>query len=1130
MNTTRELQAKIFDRINPAVRFSVTRYVFAIGVFVAIFAFGLISFFNLGVDQFPSINFPYVVVTTAYPGASPSVIDQQVTQVIESAVSTLSGITDINSTSSTGTSQVILTFDLSTDQASDANQVASLVSAAARSLPQGVNAPIVQTFDISALPILQFGLSGAGTSLEEVNKYVTNDLTPLLVRVPGVANVQTDGGPARQFQVLLNPDRLQSFNLSPQQVVGAIIGSAVNQPIGTINSHNNALTFATENVPADTTKVANTLVDPTRGIRVGDIAVVRDFPVSTDYARVNGKPVVLVSIQKTSSSNAVAVVRNVKNLVGTTKLPAGYEVSYSNDTTAPIQASLGSTYREIIITAIAVALIVLLFLGRLNTAISVILAVPIALSAAPVLYNLAGFTLNLVSMLAMIVAIGVVVDDSIVVAENVERYRVMGFSQKEAVLKGASEIFSAVVAATLSLLAVLIPVSFIGGIVGQFLRQFALGLAAAVGFSLLEAVLFLTVRLAYTPDTKKNLDWSDLVQSFGTLGESTRWGLRAWRKAAGIVVGLISVAVLVATRHFLFLPALLLYPFLIGILRYLWRLFVSFLQALTTTLHGWTEAALGWVREGYAKSLSRLLDRSVLVLVVTAAALFAIIVFVVPKISFSFAPQSDNGSITVNVSMHTGSTLASTNAMTGMLEKYLLQQPAVKTVQTVVGSVGTFTIGVNRPENTTMTVRLVPLAQRAGVYDLMARYRQEMSQLLFRTDPSATISLSAGGGPPGSGSTISLSLLSADQDLLQARSMKILQLLKNHVFVTGVTSTSSNVTIERDFTPNESKMQGTGISPAAVAGLLQTYASGTRSGDVQIGGQSYPIVVQGDPTHLSDGQSLMNLPISSGTGQRLQVGQLGSLVVRQSPTSVLRYNRLYTATVSIDLTKNAPSALTFQNTLTDELTKQGLLDGRVVIGSGGAFGASALSREVLTSGVTAFLLAIFLVYLVMAAQFNSWRYPVYLLLPVPLAIVGALLFVVLLGGGLDIFGMLGMLLLIGLSAKNAILYLDFVIERIGKMPLKEALIDSARLRFRPIVMTTLTVLVISGPLVFGRGEGSEFGQRLGVVMFGGILTSAVLTFFVVPAAFSLFERKRLAKRAEKEALEAEGRESEMAEA
>jgi HAE1 family hydrophobic/amphiphilic exporter-1 len=1116
MNTTRELQAKIFDRINPAVRFSVTRYVFAIGVFVAIFAFGLISVFNLGVDQFPSINFPFVVVTTAYPGSSPSVIDQQVTQVIENAVSTLSGITDINSTSSTGASQVILSFDLSTDQASDANQVASLVSAAARRLPQGVNAPIVQTFNISALPILQFGLSGSGTSLDDVSSYVTNELTPLLVRVPGVANVQVDGGPSRQFQVLLNPDRLQSFNLSPQQVVNSIIGSAVNQPIGTINSHNNALTFATENIPADTVKVANTLVDPSRGIRVSDIAVVRDFPVSTNYARVNGKPVVLVSIQQTTSSNAVAVVRNVKNLLGKTKLPAGYEISYSNDTTAPIQASLNSTYREILITAIVVALVVLLFLGKLNTALSVILAVPIALSAAPVLYNLAGFTLNLVSMLAMIVAIGIVVDDSIVVAENVERYRAMGFSQKEAVLKGASEIFSAVVAATLSLLAVLIPVSFIGGIVGQFLRQFALGLAAAVGFSLLEAVLFLTVRLAYTPDTNKKLDWSDLGQSFGTLGESMRWGLRAWRKTAGIVVALAAIIVLLVTRHFVYLPAMLLYPFLLGILLYLWRLLVSFLQALTTTLHGWTEAGLEWVREAYAKSLVRLLDRSNVVLIVTAVALAAIVAFIVPKITFSFAPQSDNGSITVNVSMHNGATLASTNATTGALEKYLLQQPAVKTVQTVVGSVGTFTIGVNRPENTTMTVRLVPLAQRPGVYDLMGKYRRGLGEILFRDDPSATLSLSAGGGPPGSGSTITLSLLSANQDLLQARSMKILQFVKNHAFVTGVTSSTSNVTIERDFTPSETKMQGTGISPAAVASLLQTYTSGTHSGDVQIGGQSYPIMVQVDPTYLSDGQSLMNLPISSGTGQRLQVGQLGSLVVRQSPISVLRYNRLYTATLSIDLTKNAPSALTFQNTLADELTRQGLLDSRVTVGSGGAFGASALSREVLTSGVTAFLLALFLVYLVMAAQFNSWRYPVYLLLPVPLAIVGALLFVVLLGGGLDIFGMLGMLLLIGLSAKNAILYLDFVIERIGKMPLKEALIDSARLRFRPIVMTTLTVLVIAGPLVFGHGEGSEFGQRLGVVMFGGILTSAVLTFFVVPAAFYLLERKRVAKRLERE--------------
>ncbi len=292
MKTTRDLQTEIFNKINPVVRFSVSRYVLAIGLFLAIFAFGLISVINLGVDQFPSINFPFVVVTTAYPGASPSVIDQQVTQEIEDAVSTLNGITDINSTSSTGMSQVLMSFDMSTDQASDANQVASLVSAALQRLPQGVNSPIVQTFNPSSIPVLQFGISGSRASLEEVSLYVTNELTPLLQRIPGVANVQVDGGPSRQFQVLLNPDRLQSFDLTPQQVVAAVTGSAINQPIGTINSHDNVLTFATQNVPADTQSVADTLVDPARNTRVSDIAVVRDLPVSTDYARVNGRPVV----------------------------------------------------------------------------------------------------------------------------------------------------------------------------------------------------------------------------------------------------------------------------------------------------------------------------------------------------------------------------------------------------------------------------------------------------------------------------------------------------------------------------------------------------------------------------------------------------------------------------------------------------------------------------------------------------------------------------------------------------------------------------------------------------------------------------------------------------------------------
>ncbi|MGA2378132.1 MAG: efflux RND transporter permease subunit [Spirochaetia bacterium] len=434
MSTIRELQSKIFNKINPAVSFSITRYVMAIGFFVAVVVFGLVSAKNLGVDLLPSVNIPVVVVNTAFPGASPAVVEEQISQVIENAASSISNITILNSTSVLGASRVVISFDPSSDPNADANQVASLVSAVTRNLPLGVASPSVQTFDPNALPIFQFGIFAAGASLEDVGDYVLNDLTPLLERVNGVANIQLDGAPTRTYQVLLHPNQLQNLGLNPQQVTAAIAGSAINRTIGTVSSSKQSITFSTRNQPADIAHIASILVDPARGIRVSQVAWVRETPVSSTYARVNGQPVVLVSVQKTTDSNAVAVVRNIRDLLRSSPLPTGYLIVDSNDTTGPIRASVNSTYRELILTAIVVAIICLLFLGKLNTALSVILAIPIALSAAPVLYNLAGFNFNLVSLLALIVAIGVVVDDSIVVAENVERYRSMGYSNRESVL------------------------------------------------------------------------------------------------------------------------------------------------------------------------------------------------------------------------------------------------------------------------------------------------------------------------------------------------------------------------------------------------------------------------------------------------------------------------------------------------------------------------------------------------------------------------------------------------------------------------------------------------------------------------------------------------------------------------
>ena len=1108
MSKIRELENKIFQKINPAVGFSVRRYVMAVGFFVAIVVFGLVSTLGLGVDLFPQLNIPVVVIITQYPGATPSVVDQQITQVVENQVSTISGITDINSNSTTGRSIVVLQFDPSTNQNADAQQVAAVMAAAVKQLPNGVNPPTVQTFNPNSLPILQFGISGQGASLEDVAIWVQNYLTPLVERVPGVANVTTDGGPSRQFQVLLNPDRLASYNLTPQQVVTAVENSAINVPIGTIELNNNALAFSTLNVPVDVKQIADYLVDPTRGITVQDVAAVRDVANSTDYARVNGKPVVLVSIQQTSDSNQVAVVDGVRKLLAQTPLPKGYSLVYSNDTTGPIRASVQSTYHELFDTALVVALVVLLFLGRLNTALSVILAIPIALSAAPLLYHLAGFTFNLVSLLALIVAIGIVVDDSIVVSENVTRYRVMGFSQKEAVLRGASEVFSAVLAASLSILSVVLPVSFIGGFVGAYLQQFTLGLAAAVFFSLLEAILFLTVRLAYTPESRPRT-WRDLLESFGMLPRSMKWGLRVWRRPLGIIVALAALGALAGTHHFLFMPLLLLYPVALGLLHYVVRILFNLLESVTFALHTATEAGLDWVRERYTRSLGGVLKRGQWVLLGGVVFFVVTVVFVAPRIAFNFVPNSDSGTIAIQLFLPPGTPLNVTNDEAAKIESYLYKQPYVSLVQTVVGQGGAFLGGIPASNDVNMVVQLTPINKRPSVFDLISKYRGTLFKMVTADQPSAHLQVYAGGGLGGQGNALQLTLVSPDLNVLTARNSKVLQWLGSNRYVTDVESSISATTVEGDFVPDNQQMKGTGINPTTIADALQYYTSGFQAGNVWIGGLSYPIMVQINPTYLSGSQSLLALPIYSPTlGTNLHVGQLGNFVLNQAPTIISRYNRLYAANLQINLKKDAPAILTFQQDITEGMTKAGILGNGVELSTGNRFGPAALAKQLSITGPLTFLLAFFLAYLVMGAQFNSWRYPLYLLLPVPLALMGALWLIFALNAGLDLFGILGMLLLIGLSAKNAIIYLDFVTARIGKAPFVEALVESARLRFRPIVMTTLTILVISGPLVLGHGEGSEFGRNLGIVMFGGIFFSAILTFYMVPSAFYLFERKR----------------------
>ncbi|WP_135257464.1 efflux RND transporter permease subunit [Thermus caldilimi] len=1083
-------------RINPLVRFSVARYVFSIGIFGAVVVFGFLATRNLGVDLLPAVNVPVVAVSVQYPGATPQTVDQQITQVLENAISRIAGVSQISSTSSLGFSRIVVAFGPDIDRVSAANQVAAQVSAAARLLPSGASAPAVQSFDPNAQPVVEFGLYAPGRDLGEVYTYAQNVLVPRLQQVAGVANVSLQGGPQQGVWVYLDPTRLAYYRISPSQVVQALSGAVVLSPIGSITRQNTTLSLSTQNVPQSPAAVGELLVDAARGIRVRDLGRVEVNAQAGQYARINGQPVILVSVQQASGSNAVAVVDGVRQALRQAGLPPGYQVLFGNDTTLPIRASVERTYRELFLTAAVVAVVVLLFLGRLNTAFTVILAIPISLSAAPILYQLLGFSFNLVSLLALIVAIGIVVDDSIVVAENVERHRALGLDRVRAVLVGASEVFSAVAAASLSLLSVLLPVSFIGGFAGRYVEQFALGLAAAVAMSWLEALLFLTVRMAYTPDAEP-LTWRGALRRLLELPENLRYGFRAFRQGAWLAL-LVLVGLFLLRTHPAWLPLLLLYPLALGLGRYLLVALLGLLEALTFSLHRATEAGMERVRSAYARALPGVLERAPWILLGSLALFLGVVFLLLPRVPFNFVPQSDSGYVRTQLNLPAQASMSLANELAGRVERYLLAQPAVNTVQTVVSG--------NQAQ---MVIGLKPFGERPSVFQLLPQFQAEIRALLADQPSVRFVIFGAGGGGGGGfqGTNLSLNLASVNQALLQQRLNQALAVLGQDPEVLGVVPVSAASGLQLNFYPQSARLAGTGLTASQVAQALQVAVQGSQAGQVQLGGISYPIQVQVDPVFLSDPQALLSLPIPAGNGL-VTVGQLGTLVPTQSPVSIQRQNRLYVAQLTLSPAPTAPPAAVLLERLSERLREAGVLDSQVVLTEASAFGQAALARQLQGQGPFLFFLAFFMAYLVMGAQFNSFRYPLYLLLPVPFAIAGAILFVFLSGGSLDIFGILGFLMLIGLSAKNAILYLDFVMERIHRMPLQEALVESARLRFRPIVMTTLTVFVISLPLLLGRGAGAEFGQGLGVVMFGGILVSALLTFFVVPAAFYLFERNR----------------------
>ncbi len=1083
------------------IEFFVNNHVLTISLFGAVMLFGLISTFSRGVDLMPEMDIPVVAVITAYPGAGPEEVARSVTEPIESVLATVEGLSSLTSTSSENLSTIIAQFGASTSLQDASNDVNQRVSALAGRLPTDATAPSVQRFDPSDMPILSVAVTGAGIDLAQVQAWAEDTLVPALLNADGVAAIDVAGPAEREIQVLLRPDRLESLGLSAMQVMGAISASALDVPAGSMNLGDTRILLSSRGTPQSVSQIETIRVDPVGGTTVGDVATVRDARTDViSHTRLNGEPVVILDIRKSPGTNTVATATALRDTLDAQSLPDGITVRIVNDSSEFIANSVTDTFHEMLIAVVAVALSVLIFVGRLGTVFAVILAIPVSLAGSLIAFSLLGYSFNIVTLLAITVAIGLVIDDAIVVAESIDRYRKQGLPLREAVLRGSSEVASAVMAATMSLLAVFIPISLLPGVIGGFFAQFGITLAAAIGFSYLEAMFFLTMRLALSPDPYPP-GWRDLAQSFGKIGADLRWSFaslsRIWpwlltALAAAALWYLVSPTAAVAA------PALLL---ALPVLRYLLRITSSLLGAIALTLYRGGDWLVRVGREAYVNSLRAALKRSWLVLVV-AVSLLASLLWVFPQLEIRFQPPVDSGLFMIEAKLPQGSSLQASNRLAHELEGTVRSYPAVHTVQTQVGT------GASTPEEIQLYVTLVPARERSiGTDDLIIELENQLSALLADR-PQVELSASAeDAGLNVAAASVSLTLASTDLDLLRARALQASAVLGSDPNLGTPSSTLGTSLPERVFTTEPSRLDGTGLTGADVYQLLRLYNVGAEAGVLREQGTGEtPIVVRADPRYLSDELSLASLSIAAPALQTsVPLSSLGSFTTVASPARISRTNQQYSVTLSAPLAGGISEGRA-QKQAEQSLLAAGILDSQVVLVE--ETGIDLLA-ELITYGPIAFALALLLNYLAIGSQFNSFRYPIYLLLTVPLALVGAIWMLYAAGMDLDVISILGIVMLIGLVTKNAILLLDaaLVLARKG-MPLERALLEAGHVRFRPIVMTTVTVLVISLPLLLGLGEGSELRQPLGMIILGGVLASAVLTLYVIPAAFLTFEKRR----------------------
>ncbi|HXE81647.1 MAG TPA: efflux RND transporter permease subunit [Vicinamibacterales bacterium] len=1012
---------------------AIKRPVITIVTMLALVVFGIVSLVRLDTDEFPDVQPPVVAVSIPYPGASPDTVEREVIEPIEEAISAISGVDEINSSSLDSYGVIIVEFVFEKNMQEATQEIRDEISAIRNELPPEMEEPILTRFDPANLPVVSLTLSSTTLAGAELTRLADPGITRELRGIPGVARVNVVGGVERELTVELRPQALQAAGVSVAQVVEALQAQNLAAPVGRLSGDLDERTIRLQGRLQSAADFNDLVVTQANGriVRLGDLANVRDGTEEPRSAALfNGQEAVGIDILKSDGFSTTAVADDVREAVEEIRrtLPAGVQLDIVRDAGVRVANSVRSVQEALIEGAVLTVVVVFLFLNSWRSTVITGLALPVSVLASFIAVWAFGFTLNTMSLLGLSLAIGILIDDAIVVRENIVRHVEMGKDHYRAAFEGTDEIGLAVAATTTSIVVVFVPIAFMGGVAEQWFAPFALTIACSVLVSLFVSFSLDPMLSAYWPDPRVPL--SERAWISRVLGRFNRWFDGQAERYKGVI---------------------------------------------------------GWA-----------LDHRFSMIALAAATFVAALAMpALGVIGSSFFPVTDDSEFVVQFETPPGSNLAYTRLKAEEIGRIVRSKPEVAYTYTTIGGQS------ESVDEGTVFVKLVPKNERARRQaEVEAELRRGLKQLGGVT---ASITSTFGDGRK----QIQVQLQGPDTNELSRLAEQVADVVRQVPGAVDVGLSTRGQKPELDVVIDRGLAGSLGVTVGQVAQALRPAFAGIDVGDwVDPSGETRDVTIRLAPEARALVQDLESLPLTvtgpDGRPSTIPLAQVARITPAIGPARIDHLDRDRVINVEAN-TEGRPLSDVIAD-ITAAINEKITIPPGYTLSQGGE---TEDQQEVFTSILISLLIALMLMYFVLVVQFGSFLDPFAILLSLPLSLIGVVLALLVTGNTLNLMSLIGVILLMGIVAKNAILLIDFAkwAEENGT-PRREAIIQAGRVRLRPILMTTFALVAGMVPVAIGRGEGSDFRSPLGIAVIGGVLTSTLLTLLVIPTVYEILANWR----------------------